>query len=91
LNNLAVNTKYNFKIVPYYKNGKTNYKANGSKIVSATTLKKLKQPSITKTYDGRVSLNWESIKGASGYQVWWSTRKTASTNSSAITPADISA
>ena len=79
-NNLAGNTKYNFKIVPYYKNGKTNYKANGSKIVSATTLKKLNQPSITKTSDGRVSLNWESIKGATGYQVWWSGKKAGKYN-----------
>lgn len=74
-NNLAGNTKYNFKIVPYYKNGNTKYKANDSKIVSTTTLKKLKQPTITKTYDGRVSLNWECINGASGYQVWWSAKK----------------
>ena len=78
--NLAANTKYNFKIVPYYKNGKTNYKANGSKIVSATTLKKLKQPSITTTYDGRVSLNWEGINGATGYQVWWSSQKAGKYN-----------
>lgn len=73
--NLAANTKYNFKIVPYYKKGDTKYKSTGSKVVSATTLKKLKQPSISTTYDGRVSLNWDTASGASGYQVYWANKK----------------
>lgn len=80
LNNLAVNTKYNFKIVPYYKKGKTNYKANGSKIVTATTLKKLKQPSITKLDDGNIYLAWDTCKGATGYQVYWGYKKTGKYN-----------
>ena len=78
--NLAANTKYNFKIVPYYKKGETNYKANGSKIVSATTLKKLKQPSISKTYDGNIYLAWDTCKGATGYQVYWAHTKTGKYN-----------
>lgn len=73
--NLAGNTKYNFKIVPYYKNGNTKYKSTKSKVVSATTLKKLKQPSMSNVSGGRVSLYWESISGASGYQVYWSSKK----------------
>ena len=68
---LAGNTKYNFKIVPTFKDGRTA----GSKIVSATTLKKLNQPTIKKIANGRVSLNWQCISAASGYQVWWSTSK----------------
>ncbi|MEE1034354.1 MAG: lectin like domain-containing protein, partial [Agathobacter sp.] len=74
-NNLSGNVKYNFKIVPYYKNGKTYYKSTKAKIVSSTTLMKLKQPNIYKVYNGRVSLDWASISGASGYQVWWSKSK----------------
>lgn len=71
--NLAGNTKYNFKIVPYFNDGRQA----GSKIVSATTLKKLNQPSIKKAPNeyGRVSLNWQCITAASGYQVWWSKTK----------------
>lgn len=72
---LAGNTKYNFKIIPYYKNGNTKYKSTKSKIVSATTLKKLNQPVMKKVAGGKVSLNWQSIKGASGYQVYWSAKK----------------
>ncbi len=70
---LAGNTKYNFKIVPTFKDGRQA----GSKIVSATTLKKLNQPSITKVKNeyNRVSLNWQCITAASGYQVWYSTTK----------------
>ncbi|MBR6799424.1 MAG: InlB B-repeat-containing protein [Firmicutes bacterium] len=73
--NLTDNVKYNFKIVPYYKSGNTRYGALSSKVVSATTLKQLKQPSMVRTSDGRVSLTWQSISTASGYQVYWSAKK----------------
>jgi len=79
-NNMAGNTKYNFKVVPYYKSGKTNYKSTGSKVVSTTTLKKLKQPSIRKTSDGQIYLEWEKINGASGYQVYWAYKKSGKYN-----------
>ena len=72
---LAGNVKYNFKIVPYYKSGKTKYKSTKAKIVSATTLKKLSQPSIKRVSGGRVSLDWQCISGAGGYQVYWSASK----------------
>lgn len=73
--NLSDNVKYNFKIVPYYKSGDTRYKSVKTKVVSATTLKKLAQPSISKLSNNRVSLEWECISGASGYQVYWSASK----------------
>ena len=68
---LAGNTKYNFKVVPTFKDGRQA----GSKIVSATTLKKLNQPTFEKIGPERVSLYWQSITAATGYQVWWSTAK----------------
>ncbi len=73
--NLSDNVKYNFKIVPYYKSGDTRYKSTKYKVVSTTTLKKLKQPSMKKASAGRVSLKWKSISGASGYQVYWAKTK----------------
>lgn len=73
--NLTDNVKYNFKIVPYYKSGSSRYGSLTSKAVSATTLKQLKQPSMVRTSNGRVSLTWQSISGASGYQVYWSANK----------------
>ena len=75
LSNLSDNVKYNFKIVPYYKSGKTIYKSTKYKIVSATTLKKLNQPSMSRISGGKVSLTWNSISGASGYQVYWARTK----------------
>lgn len=74
-NNLSGNVKYNFKIVPYYKIGDTRYKSAKSKVVSARTLKKLAQPKMKKVSGNRVSLTWQSIKGAGGYQVYWATSK----------------
>ena len=69
---LAGNTKYNFKIVPTFKDGRQA----GSKIVSATTLKKLNQPTFKKVSADSFSISWQSLSGASGYQVWWSYTKT---------------
>ena len=79
-NDLSGNVKYNFKIVPYYKKGDTYYKASKYKTVSATTLKKLSQPSIKRVSGGKVSLQWKSISGASGYQVFWSRTKSGKYN-----------
>lgn len=74
-NNLNGNVKYNFKIVPYYKIGNTRYKSTKAKTVSVTTLKKLAQPKMKKVSGGKVSLTWQTIKGAGGYQVYWSATK----------------
>ena len=75
--NLSDNVKYNFKVVPYYKyksGSKYKYDGVNYRTASATTLKKLAQPKMKK--DGsRVSLTWQSISGASGYQVYWSAKK----------------
>lgn len=76
--NLSDNAKYNFKIIPYYKSGGRNVKSSKYKVVSATTLIKLGQPSMKKVSGGRVSLNWKTCKGASGYQVYWSSKKNGS-------------
>jgi len=75
--NLPDNVKYNFKVVPYYKykSGSKNYYAGTNyKTASAITLKKLAQPKMKKQ-GSRVSLTWQSISGASGYQVYWSAKK----------------
>lgn len=69
------NAKYNFKIVPFYKKGDTRYLSSQSKVVSATTLKKLAQPSMKKLSGGRVALDWQCISGATGYQAYWSASK----------------
>lgn len=88
--NLSDNVKYNFKIVPYYKSGDTRYKSIKSKIVSAITLKKLNQPSMYTKSDGRVSLTWNDIPGASGYQVYWARSKNGTYNHLCTYSADYS-
>lgn len=78
--NLSDNVKYNFKIVPYYKRGDKRYTSTKSKVVSATTLKKLAQPTMKRKSGGKVSLTWKSISGASGYQVYWASSQNGKYN-----------
>ncbi|MBR5315366.1 MAG: InlB B-repeat-containing protein, partial [Firmicutes bacterium] len=73
--NLNGNVKYNFKIVPYYKSGDKKYESTKSKVVSATTLKKLAVPKMKAYSYTRAYLSWECISGASGYQTAWSKSK----------------
>ena len=78
--NLSDNVKYDFKVVPYYKyksSGKYKYDGVNYKTASTTTLKKLTQPKM-KREGSRVALTWQSIPGASGYQVYWSAKKNGS-------------
>ncbi len=73
--NLKNGVKYTFKVVPYFKSGDTKYTSIKYKTATATTLKKLKQPSIKRVSGGKVSLKWQCISGASGYQVYWAASK----------------
>jgi len=73
--NLNNGVKYNFKVVPYFKSGKTKYTSIKYKTATATTLKQLKVPSMSRVSGGKVSLKWQSISGASGYQVYWASKQ----------------
>ncbi|MEE1037679.1 MAG: lectin like domain-containing protein [Eubacterium sp.] len=73
--NFTDNIKLNFKVVPYYYYNGTRYTSTQYTTATATTLKQLNQPSMYTKSDGKVSLTWQSIPGASGYQVYWSKSK----------------
>ena len=74
------NAKYNFKIVPYYKSGKTVYESTKNKVVSATTLKKQTAPKMKALSYTRADLSWQCLSGASGYQVYWARSKNGKYN-----------
>lgn len=70
---LNAGTKYDFKVIPYIKRGKSFYEADDFIETSIYTLKKVGTPYLEKNSDGTVILNWEGIKGQSGYQISCST------------------
>ena len=66
--NLADGVQYKFKVVPYYKSGKTYYESTAYKEVSIYTLKKLNTPVVTKS-GSKVKVSWKNIAGETGYQI----------------------
>lgn len=75
--NLADGTKYNFKVVPYYKtsDGTKYYLSDQYKAVSIYTLKKMSAPTLSKS-GTKVKVKWTNIAGETGYQISRSTSKT---------------
>lgn len=67
--NLSAGSKYNFKVVPYYKYNGTRYTALQSSVDSVYTLKKLDKPTVTKSSFWKVKVKWKNIDGESGYQI----------------------
>ena len=62
-------TKYQFKVVPYVTvDGKT-YASKGYKISTATTLNKVKAPTIKRVNKTQVKVSWNNILGETGYQI----------------------
>lgn len=72
---LADGVKYTFKVVPYYKVGKTKYTSLTSKVAGVYTLKQLAIPATTKS-GTKVKVKWNNINGETGYQISKSTSKT---------------
>lgn len=72
-------SKYEFKIVPYYKtivSSKTTYYESAKSIQkSVYTLKKLNTPTLSKS-GTKVKVKWNNISGETGYQISRSTTKT---------------
>ena len=66
--NLSDGVQYKFKVVPYYKSGKTYYESTAFKEVSIYTLKKLNTPVVTKS-GSKVKVSWNNIDGETGYQI----------------------
>jgi len=75
--NLTDGTKYNFKVVPYYKtsDGTKYYLSDQYKEVSVYTLKKISTPTLSKS-GTQVKVKWTNIAGETGYQISRSTTKT---------------
>jgi hypothetical protein len=62
---LADGVKYQFKVVPMV----NSVESSKSKTVTATTLKKMKAPTVKKYSSTKVSVSWTKINGAAGYQI----------------------
>lgn len=75
ISNLSDYVTYNFKVVPFFKSGSTAYPSIEYGTASVQTLKKMSAPKLSKKSKGKANLKWKSIKGASGYQVYWSAKK----------------
>lgn len=80
---LAANTKYNFKVVPYKLYGEEKIYDNAqAKVVTITTKKNVKAPATMKVnlsgdYND-VKISWSKVSGADGYYV--SMKKTGDTS-----------
>lgn len=74
--NLSDGVKYDFKVVPYYKDADgTRYADTAQyKKASATTLKKVTVSKLSRS-SGKVKVTWKDISGESGYQISKSTKK----------------
>lgn len=75
--NLSDGVKYQFKVVPYYKDadGTKRFSDNQYKTASVTTLKKVTLSTFSRS-SGKVKVKWNDISGESGYQISRSSKKT---------------
>lgn len=75
--NLTDGVKYNFKVVPYFKDTNENkmYSAKEYTSASVYTLKATAIPTVTKS-GLKVKVKWNDINGETGYQISKSTKKT---------------
>ena len=73
--NLAVGTKYNFRVAPYKKiNGKLYVSPNGT-VTSIYTLKKMNKPKVKKATSKKVKVTLTKMNGATGYELYTSKKK----------------
>ena len=89
VNGLSANTKYTFKVTPYFKNNGTYYygkSATAYETINITTAKKgtklakVGKPSVAKSGTS-VKVSWKNISGETGYQI---SRATSSTGTSIV-------
>lgn len=66
--NLATGTKYNFRVVPYVKNGDNIIEAEAYKGSTITTLKKVTNVKLSRS-GSKVKVSWTNIGGETGYQI----------------------
>lgn len=73
--NLSGDVKYTFKVVPCAYANKTYYEDDNFKTATATTLKKLSTPKVSKASGKTVKVSWKDLAGESGYEISVSTSK----------------
>lgn len=67
---LTDGTRYNFKVVAYYKSSSgTKYTALKSVSSSIYTLQKVKNPVVKKVSSAKIKMTWTEINGETGYQI----------------------
>ena len=74
LKNLASNTKYNFKVVPYGMSGNTKIKSDTFSTKTITTLRNLAKPSkltLTAVSKTKMKATWSKVSCATGYYVYY--------------------
>lgn len=77
--NLADGVKYQFKVTPYtIIDGKHLSGTSSTASLPLYTLKKLKKPTIKKISKKHAVISWKKAKGADGYQIARSAKKTKS-------------
>lgn len=78
---LASNKKYNFKVRAYQiDDSEKTYAPFGAVVSQYTSIAKPKLNSAKSTSKKKIKAYWSKVKGASGYQVMWSTYKNFSKN-----------
>ena len=78
---LASNKKYNFKVRAYQiDDSEKTYAPFGAVVSQYTSIAKPKLNSAKSTSKKKIKASWSKVKGASGYQVMWSTYKNFSKN-----------
>ena len=70
ISNLSAGAKYTFKVVPYVTidGKKREGKAKSSEVI--TTLKKATWGSVKKYNNSKVTLKWNAVSGATGYEIY---------------------
>ena len=78
---LSSNKKYNFKVRAYQiDDSEKTYAPFGAVVSQYTSIAKPKLNSAKSTSKKKIKASWAKVKGASGYQVMWSTYKNFSKN-----------
>ena len=68
---LLAGTKYDFKVVAYYKAPNTGkkYEAEKFKTKSITTLAQVKKINVSKVNAKKIKISWQKLNGVAGYEV----------------------
>lgn len=74
---VAFNKKYYYKIRAYNKSNGTVYSKYSSAKFCKASLPKTSKLTAKHTFRGKVSLKWKKVKGASGYYIYRSTKKSS--------------